>query len=233
MDEKQIKKQPKTYRVRFAPQPRKGKTMRAGRRGIQDIDEFYKGLSGFQANTIGNSEHITTYGEVADAGITVLVDAFKRHAPPMKFPASSRHFFDLGCGIGRLVVGVALLAPEVHAYGVEVVSDRVRSAHTALSRIHTKSLLHRIQIRHGSFLDSTINYGSCCWIFLSNLCLKSEVQLSLTERLEKECSSGCVIICSRELPLMSNPPVFEKVETNLKVPMTWSATSTCFIYKKK
>ena len=233
MDEKQVKKPPKTYRAKSGSQPRKGKTMRAGRRGIQDLDELYRGLSGFQANTIGNSDHVTTYGEVADAGIMVLVDTFKRHGSPTKFSSSSRHFFDLGCGIGRLVVGVALLVPEIQAYGVEIVSDRVRSAHVALSRVHSKSLAHRIQIRHGSFLDSSINYGSCCWIFLSNLCLKGDVHKLLAARLEKECSPGCVIICSRELPLAADPSVFEKLESNLTVPMTWSATSTCYVYRRK
>ena len=232
MEEKQIRKPPQTYKA-STKNIRRAKTMRAGRRGIKDLDEFYRGMSGFQANTIGFTDHETTYGEVADSGISVLVDKFKRYAPLPKFPASSRHFFDLGCGIGRLVVGVAILVPEIHAYGVEIVSDRVRSAHTALSRIHSKSLLHRIQIRQGSFLDPSVSYGSCCWIFLSNLCLKGDVHNQLTTRLEKECSPGCVIICSRELPISTNPVILEKLESSLTVPMTWSATSTCCVYRKK
>ena len=230
MDDKQTKRQPRTFK---ANSNRRARTMRTGRRGIHDLDEMYRGLSGFYVPTIGFTDDTTLYGEVADSGISVLVDRFKRYAPLAKIPSSNRQFFDLGCGIGRLVVGVALLVPEIHSYGVEIVPDRVRSAHTALSRIHSRSLIQRIQIRNGSFLDSTISYSSSCWIFLSNLCLKPDVHKILAERLERECSSGCVIICSRELPLVSNPPLFERLETNLTVPMTWSTSSTCIIYRKK
>jgi SAM-dependent methyltransferase len=242
MEEKQLKKAPRTALTtvskmtmstsRTGKSLRRGKTARVGRRGLHELEEIYRGVTGFGMNVIGLTGHATTYGEVTNGGIQTLVDLFKRHAPLSKFTEAQRNCFDLGCGVGRLVVGIALLVPEIRSYGIEIVPERFRNSQIAISRIHSRSLSSRIQIRQGNFLDSEISYGSSCWIFVSNLCLTSETQRSLVERLEKECPPGCVIICTKDLPLSLNSQ-FQRVETGITVPMTWSATSQCQVYKKR
>ena len=232
MDEKNMKKPPKTYRVNSKTN-RKGKTARVGRRGLHDLDEYYRGLTGFNMNVLGMSEHATTYGEVSNSGIVSLVEIFRRHAPLTKFSSDHRNFFDLGCGIGKLVFGIALLVPEIHANGIEIVPERVRIAQTALSRIHHKHFSSRIQIRQGNFLHEGITFGSVCWIFISNTCFSPDVQRSIAERLERECLPGCVIICSRAIPFSTDSPQFDKIDSGINVAMTWSATSTCDVYRKK
>jgi len=230
MEEKQHKKTPRTARA--GKLLRRGKTARVGRRGLHDLEEYYRGLTGFGMNIIGLSEHVTTYGEVSNQGIQILVEFFRRHGPLANFTVAQRNCFDLGCGVGRLVVGIALLVPEIHTYGIEIVSERVRNSQIALSRIHSNSLSSRIQIRQGNFLDPAISYGSSCWIFVSNLCFTPEIQKSLAERLEKECPPGCVIICTKEFTLSPNSPL-EKVAFDVIIPMTWSATTRCLVYKKR
>jgi len=232
MDERPVKKPPKTYKAP-TKSVKRGKTARVGRRGLHELEEIFKGLSGFGVNIIGFTEHVTTYGEVSNQGLVIMADVFKRHAPLSKFAPSNRNFFDLGCGVGRVVVGIAILVPEIHSNGIEVVPDRIRIAQTALHRIHSKNISSRIQIRQGSFLDPATTYASSCWIFISNLCLAPETQRALAERLEKECSPGCVIICSREFPFSVENPRFEKIDSGITIPMTWSATSTCCVYRCK
>ena len=232
MEEKQIRKPPRTFRA-TPKSVRRAKTVRTGRRGLHELDEYFRGISGFGMNLIGNTEHVTTYGEVSNQGLHVLAELFKRHAPLSKFGTGSRNFFDLGCGVGRVVLGIALLVPEIHSNGIEIVPERIRLAQAAASRIHSKNLSSRIQIRQGSFLDPGISYNSVCWIFISNLCFNPEIQRALAERLEKECSPGCVIICSKELPFSTDAARFEKIDSGIVVPMTWSATSTCNIYRRK
>jgi hypothetical protein len=231
MEEKQPRKPPRTFRLN-PKSIKRAKTVRVGRRGLHDLDEYFRGISGFSLNIIGDSEHVTTYGEVSNHGIYVLSELFKRHAPTSKFPTSGRNFFDLGSGVGRVVIGMALLVPEIHSNGIEIVPERIRMSQTALSRIHSRSLGSRIQIRQGNFLDSAISYNSVCWIFISNLPFKPEIQRALAQRLERECSPGCVIICSKELPFSTDVMRFERVDTGVVVPMTWSATSTCHVYRR-
>jgi SAM-dependent methyltransferase len=232
MDERQIKKHPKTYRVAHKS-IRKGKTARIGRRGLHDLDDYYRGLTGFNVNIFGTSNNDTTYGEVTNGGILALVECFKRHAPLSKFSPEQRNFFDLGCGVGRAVAGISILVPEIRSNGIEIVPERFRIAQVALGRIHSKQLSSRIQIRQGSFLDTGISFHSVCWIFISNLSFTAEVQRAVAERLEKECLSGCVIVCCRDLPFSTDSQRFEKVDSKITIPMSWSATSTCDVYRRK
>jgi hypothetical protein len=221
-------------RTRSTKPPRRGapKTFRVqGRRGLHDLLEIYQGLSGFNASTLGLTEHKTTYGEVAEAGMKILSEKFTAHAPIMNFPEDQRTFYDLGCGIGRLNLGMAILHPEIQSRGIEIVPDRVRQAHHAIERLSkAKQITHRIQITQGSFLDPSANYGNACWIFLSNLCFDEKIQGEIYTKLDASCKKGCIIICSREFALPT-PSRFEKIELGVNVPMTWSNTSTCVVYR--
>ena len=225
-------KQVRIRSTRSAKGPRRGpKTFRVqGRRGLHDLLEIYQGLSGFNASTLGLAEYKTTYGEVAEAGMKVLSDKFMEHAPITKFAEDQRTFYDLGCGIGRLNLGMAILHPEIHSKGIEIVPDRVRQAHHAIERLKAKQVTHRIQITHGSFLDHSVNLGNACWIFVSNLCFDEKIQGDLCKKFETDCKKGTIIICSRELPF-SDASRLEKIEQGVNVPMTWSNTSTCIIYR--
>ncbi len=209
------------------------RTARAtGKRALRDLSTLYQGLSGFQASVVGLSDYKTTYGEVTETGILALSDAFQKFAPLAGQPLDRRHFYDLGCGVGRIVVGLAILHPELRTHGVEIVPERVRSAQTALSRMKNRQLAARIQIEQGSFMDPKYNYKNAGWVFLSNLCFDEATQKKLLDKLEREMETGSVIICSKELPLGEKSP-FERVTTGLVVPMTWSSQSTCSVYKKK
>ena len=224
-------KQIRIRSTRSAKAPRRVKTFRVqGRRGLHDLLEIYQGLSGFNASTLGLTEYKTTYGEVAEAGMKVLSEKFMEHAPITKFAEDQRTFYDLGCGIGRLNLGMAILHPEIHSRGIEIVPDRVRQAHHAIERLKAKQVTPRIQIMQGSFLDQSINLGNACWIFVSNLCFDSNAQQNVCRKIEAECKKNCVIICSRELPL-SDMSRLEKIEHGVNVAMTWSNTSTCIIYR--
>lgn len=225
--------QPKTYKVNGTSRRGAPKTARAsGRRGLHDLLDIYTGLSGYTANTIGLSNYKTTYGEVTEQGIQILSDTFRALAPLEKFPAAMRNFYDLGSGIGRLTVGLAILNPTLRAHGIEIVPDRVRQSREAYQRIKTKGVATRIELHQGSFLEPKWDYKTAAWIFISNLCLDEQTQRDLLDRLESQLPAGAVVICSKELPLGPNSP-FVRVGDHFKVPMTWSADSMCVAYRVK
>lgn len=210
---------------------RRARTARAtGRRGLTDLLELYQGINGFQANTLGFSDYKTTYGEVTEQGIHALSQQFSARAPLGALPASRRNFYDLGCGIGRAVVGLAILHPELQAKGVEIVPDRIRFAREALNRIKHKQVAARIQIQQGNFLEPTLSLREASWIFISNLLFDDATQRKLYEKMMAELPAGAIVICSKELPLTANSRL-ERVATGISVPMTWSITSTCHVYK--
>jgi hypothetical protein len=172
-------------------------------------------------------DYKTTYGEMTEAGIQILSDKFQTHAPVSKSPHKT--FYDLGSGIGRIVVGLAILHPEIQSRGIEIVPDRARWANDALKRIKVPTVSSRIRFIQGSFLDPSVSFRDACWIFISNMCFDEDTQTKTARKLEGELSTGSVVICSRELPFSGK---FTTLESNVNIPMTWSATSTCYVYRK-
>lgn len=214
-------------KVSKRPAPRKPKTLRV-KKGLYELKGIYEGINGFSTSTVGANKSMT-YGEISVAGIHSLVDAFKRFAPLSSFDKMVRNFIDLGSGTGKAVVGVAMLVPEVQSNGIEIVHERHEMALSARKRIHTTSLANRIHFRNGNFLEPPHVFKNACWIFVSNLSFSDELQASLSRRLEADCLAKSVIICCRELPL---GPQFECIERGINIPMSWSATSTCYVYRR-
>lgn len=205
---------------------RRARTLRStGRRGLQDLLDLYRNLSGFNASTLGFSNYATTYGEVTPKGIQALSDAFQKHAP------GKRQFIDLGCGAGRVVLGLAILHPTLQCRGVEIIPERVRVAHQALERLRTPSIVQRIQIQQGDILDKGLALDTAGWVFVSNLMFDDPTLAALAAKLEAELPKGAVVICSKELPLSASSPL-QCIDERAPVPMSWSASSTCLVYKK-
>ncbi len=222
-----------TRNIRLRRRPRRNTTARVtGNRGLSHLLEIYQGLSGFGVNIEGLNEYKTTYGEVTDDGIKELSDKFTQYFPVSKLSAKQRTFYDLGCGIGRLNLGMAILHPEIQSIGVEIVPDRVKQANNALERLNVLNITKRINIIERSIFDPTININNASWIFISNLCFDDNIMSKLYNKLDSECKKGCVIICSRALPLLDVSRL-EQIEENVIIPMTWDAKSSCIIYMVK
>lgn len=192
-----------------------------GRRGLHDLLTAYQGLSGFHANTMGLNDVATTYGEATDAGIHALSEKFNSFGP-------ARKFIDLGCGIGRVAAGMAILNPALQAHGLEIVPERVRFAKEALGRL-PRPVAQRIHIALGDILDKSVSLNDYAWVFVSNLMFSDAIQRALVERLA-ELPAGAVILCSKEFPTV--PETLRLVDSGFTVPMTWSHTSNCVAYKR-
>ena len=206
--------------------PRKAKTLRV-KRGLHELKEIFENINGFTANTIGVKN--TTYGEISMSGIQALTDTFKRFAPLNMFDKTLRNFIDLGSGTGKAVIGVAMLVPEIQSNGIEMVNERHELAMSARKRIQTTSLANRVHFRNGNFLEHPHLFKNACWIFISNLSFSDDLQTSLAKRLESDCAAKSVVICSRELPLGAQ---FECIDRGIIIPMSWSITSTCYVYRR-
>ena len=206
---------------------RKPKTHRV-KRGLHEITEYYVGLNGFNTSIVGSNTS-TTYGEISMAGLQPLAETFKRYAPLIQFDKLHRNFIDLGSGTGKVVIGMAILVPEIQSNGIELIHERHNMAITARQKITTGSLINRIHFLHGNFVDPPYVFKNACWIFVSNLSFSNDLQTSLARSLEAGCSPKSVIICLKELPL--NPTIMECMDRGIIIPMSWSSISTCYVYR--
>lgn len=203
----------------------------SGGGALANLNSIFQGLSGFQTNTLGLHEFKTTYGEVSTQGIEALSEKFRALAPLEKF--ASKKFVDLGCGIGRVVVGMAILNPDLQSYGYEIVPERVRSGGAAISRIPSRAVQARTHIAIGNILDKAQTpLGDCAWVFISNLCFDDATQRALADRLGAELPPGATVICSKEFPAGLQAGL-TKIESGFVIPMTWSQNSLCHAYRKQ
>lgn len=197
------------------------------RRTAIPLARLYNNLNGFSANTENLVEHKTTYGEVLPESIPILFEIFQKHAPLTKITMAHKNFYDLGCGIGKIVLGFSYLNPYLKCTGIEIVPDRVKMANEALSRVRESSIKSRIEFYCISMMDDSINYSNACWIWISNLVFSKEINAKLFEKLAKETKKGCLIVCSQR----TDNTAFSYIN-EYTLPMTWSQTSKAVVYIK-
>jgi hypothetical protein len=193
--------------------------------------QIFNGLDGHYTDNENKYQgYQITYGEVTEVGIHRMCKMFGKYLPLQTVPVQNRTFYDLGCGLGKVVIGMALLNPQIRSIGIELVEDRAQKAGIALGRV-SKSVQNRCGIVTGSILDDRFSYKNACWIFISNLCFTPEINGNMTEKLGNELSSGCVVQCSKELV---NPAEHGLILKEIhRIPMTWTEESQLHVYVKE
>lgn len=215
-----------------APIIKRQKTARVhGSRGLNDTFlEVYNGISGFNTYVIGATQDKSPYGEVTPQGIKILYEKFKQYAPLQKLSSSRRRFYDLGSGVGKVAIGMAVLNQDIDCYGIENMPERSRLASMAYSRLKSSHIQRRIHLIGDTFLNPAVSLRDAAWIFISNLCFDEQTQKGLADKLQAEVEPGSIIICSRQI--IVNPTQFEMLENACIVPMSWSNSSSCWIYRR-
>ena len=207
-------------------QTKSTRKVRISRKKTLKINKLYEGLSGFGLASAAENSNVT-YGELKEESIPILYEIFSRYAPLSNIIGSYRNFYDLGCGVGKIVLGLTALNSSLKGVGIESVSERVQHANTALQRVRDISIKQRVEFICLSFLDNSINYSDACWIFISNLCFTDDTKQQLVEKLDRELNTGSIVVCSKEL----NSTKFEQLNY-ITLPMSWSDESKVYVYKK-
>ena len=207
-------------------QTKSTRKVRISRKKTLKLNKLYEGLSGFDLVDASENSNII-YGELKDESIPILYEIFSRYAPLSNVISSYRNFYDLGCGIGKIVLGLTALNSSLKGVGIEIISERVQQANTALQRLRDTSIKQRVEFVCLSFLDDSINYNNACWVFISNLCFTDETKEQLLEKLERELNNGSIVVCSSQL----NSTKFEQLN-HVTLPMSWSDEFKVYVYKK-
>jgi len=163
--------------------------------------------------------------EILDESIPVLYEIFNKYAPLSKIAPPYRNFYDIGSGIGKVVIGIAKQYSFLKSVGVEIDSEKVVHANTALNKIRDDSLKRRIEMLCISMNDSTINYSNGCWFFISNLDFSHEDSSSLITKLENETKIGSIVVSLKDI----HSDKFKQLNY-ISLPMGWSQDSKVYVY---
>jgi hypothetical protein len=193
----------------------------------ESIQAAYRGIEGYGGDDDYKEKYDTTYGEITLAGIEKLIHVYRKTYPISKYPSGQRTFYDLGSGIGKNVMMVAGLVPELHAKGIEIVKDRHDKAMSVYHKYKSPSKA-RITFINGSLYDYSID--DAAWIFISNLCFSQDMNNKLVSKIEKEAQPNTLIACSVQLPCKNTSNIH--FLQNVIIPMTWNSDSAVYLYKK-
>lgn len=189
------------------------------------INELYRSINGFaiseqERKKIEDAGGNPTYGEITFEGLTTLLRDLKLTEKDV--------FYDLGSGVGKVCVQVALTTPAA-AIGGELSTDRVLKAEQVCQiLIKNGDLKNKKKLR---FIEANIlamNLKDATVIFICSTCFSKELMQQLTTKMAK-LKNGLRVLTLKEL---APNPAFKLINT-YHVPMTWSNRSAVYLYELK
>lgn len=160
------------------------------------------------------------YGEITFQGATQLLETLQLTEKDV--------FYDLGSGLGKLVIQCYLTTRVQQAFGVELSKTRYQRAQRALSRMKRADMLD--PLRHIKFINNNIvqmDLNNATVVFTCSTCFSSELLNLLKERLQK-LPSLRMIASLRKLPSLKGFFLFKELD----LPMTWCDKVPVYIYVK-
>jgi len=151
------------------------------RRRCVAVNRFYRGISGYAADGVGpdgrklRPSRARVYGELTPVGTRQLIAATRLSAGDV--------FVDLGSGVGKVVLQVALAVPGVRCIGIEIDGDRHASACEALRRAEACGALEpgRCVLLHGDIRRADL--GSATVLFAHATCFPAAMLGSVARRI--------------------------------------------------
>lgn len=188
------------------------------------LDKVYEGISGFniamQDRTLieqhgGNP----TYGEITYDAVKTLIDDLQLD--------SNDVFYDLGCGVGKMVMQIYLESPVKKSIGIELSQTRIDNAQKARQRLVGDGKLQHgraLNFRHGDILKSNISDATV--LFMCATCFSEDFMRKATEKFAK-LRPGLLVVTLKHL---APHPRFKLIKTHT-LPMTWSSSSFVYVYE--
>lgn len=191
------------------------------------IEKLYTHHDGFdiprqESDGIMNIGSSPTYGEITFDGAQKLLEYLKLQADDV--------MYDLGSGVGKLVVQVYLTTPVKKAVGIEFSPTRNNHAKAVRAQLKKDKKLKPNRALEFKEEDmASTDLSDATFIYLPSTCFSADFMKKITDNAEKARSKKLRIATLKHLPEDSN---FE-LEDELKVKMTWSDNVPVYIYKRK
>jgi SAM-dependent methyltransferase len=206
------------------------KTLKNNPNKTTQFESLFHGFNGRGVDSEKYKGHHITYGEITERGLHICSKLFEKYCPLDKVPLENRNFYDLGCGLGKFVIGMSILHPQIRSIGIDIVEERVEQARIVLHRVPAKTVQKRSTFHVGSFLEDRFHFNNACWIFISNLCIGDDVLAPLLVKLKTEMRPGSILLCSRDFPDVEDSGFVKREIT--PVPMSWSEKSNIIVYQR-
>lgn len=192
----------------------------------QQIENLYADISGFiidsdETKMINTKGGAATYGEITYEALKTVLDDLGLTKDDV--------FYDLGCGVGKTCVQVALDTPA-KAVGIELSPTRVKHAQNVQKKlVATKKVMpaQRLQFQEKNIFDVTM--GDATVVFMCSTCFSHKLMQDITDKLARLSKPNLKVISLKPMPEHKD---FELIKT-YQLPMTWSSQTPVHVYQRK
>lgn len=171
----------------------------------------YKNKTEFNESIVGSN----TYGEITQKGTNDLVKHFKSYFN------SDTVFYDLGSGLGKMVLHIGIQYEIKKSIGIEYSEERHQGAIDLQKQYASK--YNNIQFYKGNFL--THNLSDATVVYVDNTCLESKLMKKLYSKFPK----NCLILYKKQFSFLSKE--VQNVEQNL-IERTYNQKILRWVIKK-
>jgi hypothetical protein len=192
------------------------------RKGQRLISNLFEGINGYsfgpeEGRLRANRSHV--YGELASKGLHRLLDHLQLN--------KSDVFYDLGSGIGRVLIQVAMEVPLKKCVGIEVANSRFLHAQTILDRVQKQKLLRakQVELRNENFLESDLSDATV--LYTCSTCFSGRLMNRLARKIA-ELNRDLILITFQKLSRRRKR--LELVGT-LNLDTSWRKDATVFVYQ--
>lgn len=159
-----------------------------------------------------------TYGEITPEGASMLIKEYKLNGNDV--------FYDLGCGVGKLVFQVLLEGGVKKSIGIELSPTRIKYAKDAQEKLKDILSTHKcgiIDFLEQNMLDADLSDATA--LYVASTCFSDDVMTQLAKKLST-LKPGLRLVTLTKLPTLYN----FRLDKQLTIPMTWSPNSTAYVY---
>ncbi len=181
-------------------------------------DEYGYDLSDVDEARVQASQGSSTYGELLPSATTQLA----RH---LRLGPTDT-FYDLGSGLGKVVLQLAMSVPLAGCFGVELVRSRHRVASRMLERVRSEGLLQAqaCGFRCSDFMRARL--GDATVIYTCSTAFSTEFMNALAARLAR-LQPGLRWVSTQDV---DDNPWFD-LEQVLRLDMSWRRRSKVYLYR--
>ncbi len=187
------------------------------------LRRLYAGIDGFEipredAKAVKSSRSSPVYGELMPTGTMRLWE----HLAMSEQDA----FYDLGCGVGKVVLHAAMALSLKRCVGVELSATRVALARTALERARAADALatHSCELREADIMTTDLSDATV--IYACSTAFPMGFNKRLTKRLA-QLQEGLTFV---SLQLLEPNPWFEK-RKSLALDTSWRRRAPVHVYE--
>jgi len=217
---------------------------------LRIVEEIYNDVfDGFSLSSkerrVTNSSRIkslegfgsSTYGEILPESVPKLVQYLDLDVDSI--------FYDLGSGVGKVCIQIALQSCCKTIVGVELSVSRYQASVTALQNVQTILKKSNVQLTNVEFKNLDIlqtELRACTHVYWNNVCFSDEAHFQLLTRFRDHLKRGTKIACCKKLCARHNEELclmrdklctyFSLVKEDV-IECTWADKCPLYIYERK